>query len=279
MLFHSVYGICRALFDRDGLVGLSLSYAFALTGMQVFLSRWYSSLANYIVSVERIKQYMNIPPEPLAVIPDNRPPASWPQKDNAPVVLKGITCTFEEGKQVGVVGRIGSGKITLISALFRLIEPHGWRILVDGLDICSIGLRDLRLKLSIIPQEPTLFRGTVRANLDPLGLYSDDKIWKSTISELPNLLESSVSDEGENWSMGQRQLFCLGRVLLKRNKILVLDEATASIDSNTDAILQRIIREEFSDCTVITVVHRVPIVIDSDMVLVLSYGKLEYDEP
>ncbi|XP_047960012.1 LOW QUALITY PROTEIN: ABC transporter C family member 8-like [Salvia hispanica] len=284
-----------------GLVGLSLSYAFALTGAQVFLSRWYSSLANYIVSVERIKQYMNIPPEPPAVIPDNRPPASWPQKGrielvelkiryrpNAPVVLKGITCTFEEGKRVGVVGRTGSGKTTLISALFRLVEPHGGRILVDGLDICSIGLRDLRLKLSIIPQEPTLFRGSVRTNLDPLGLYSDDEIWKalekcqlkSTISELPNLLESSVSDEGENWSMGQRQLFCLGRVLLKRNKILVLDEATASIDSNTDAILQRIIREEFSDCTVITVAHRVPTVIDSDMVLVLSYGKLvEYDEP
>ncbi|KAG6425864.1 hypothetical protein SASPL_110069 [Salvia splendens] len=141
---------------------------------------------------------------------------------------------------------------------------------------------------SIIPQEPTLFRGSVRTNLDPLGLYSDDEIWKalekcqlkSTISELPNLLEASVSDEGENWSMGQRQLFCLGRVLLKRNKILVLDEATASIDSNTDVILQRIIREEFSKCTVITVAHRVPTVIDSDMVLVLSYGKLvEYDEP
>ncbi|XP_057772130.1 ABC transporter C family member 8-like [Salvia miltiorrhiza] len=284
-----------------GLVGLSLSYAFALTGTQVFLSRWYSSLANYIVSVERIKQYMHIPPEPPAIVADTRPSASWPSKGrielldlkiryrpNAPIVLKGITCIFEEGKRVGVVGRTGSGKTTLISALFRLVEPHSGRILVDGLDICCIGLRDLRLKLSIIPQEPTLFRGSVRTNLDPLGLYSDDEIWKalekcqlkSTISELPNLLESSVSDEGENWSMGQRQLFCLGRVLLKRNKILVLDEATASIDSNTDAILQKIIREEFAECTVITVAHRVPTVIDSDMVLVLSYGKLvEYDEP
>ncbi|KAH6758066.1 multidrug resistance-associated protein 6 [Perilla frutescens var. hirtella] len=284
-----------------GLVGLCLSYAFALTGTQVFLSRWYSSLANYIVSVERIKQYMHIPPEPPAIIADNRPPTSWPLKGrielldlkiryrpNAPIVLKGITCTFKEGTRVGVVGRTGSGKTTLISALFRLVEPHSGRILVDGLDICSIGLRDLRLKLSIIPQEPTLFRGSVRTNLDPLGLHSDDEIWKalekcqlkSTISKLPNLLDSSVSDEGENWSMGQRQLFCLGRVLLRRNKILVLDEATASIDSATDAILQKIIREEFANCTVITVAHRVPTVIDSDMVLVLSYGKLvEYDEP
>ncbi|KAF6164724.1 hypothetical protein GIB67_040976 [Kingdonia uniflora] len=233
-----------------------------------------------------------IAPEPPAIVDDKRPPASWPSQGridlrdlkiryhpNAPLVLKGITCTFKEGIRVGVVGRTGSGKTTLISALFRLVEPLSGRILIDGLDICSIGLRDLRLKLSIIPQDPTLFRGTVRTNLDPLGLYSDQQIWeaiekcqlKSTIQSLPNLLDSYVSDEGDNWSMGQRQLFCLGRVLLKRNKILVLDEATASIDSATDAILQRVIRQEFSYCTVVTVAHRVPTVTDSDMVMVLSY--------
>ncbi|CAK7356835.1 unnamed protein product [Dovyalis caffra] len=284
-----------------GLVGLSLSYALSLTSTQVFMARWYCNLANYIISVERIKQFMNIPPEPPAVVEDKRPPPSWPfngriefqelkirYRPNAPLVLKGINCTFKEGTRVGVVGRTGSGKTTLISALFRLVEPESGQILIDGLDICSMGLKDLRMKLSIIPQEPTLFRGSIRTNLDPLGLYSDQEIWealekcqlKATISSLPNLLNSSVSDEGENWSAGQRQLFCLGRVLLKRNRILVLDEATASIDSATDAILQRIIRQEFSDCTVITVAHRVPTVIDSDMVMVLSYGKLlEYDEP
>ncbi|XP_043721902.1 ABC transporter C family member 8-like [Telopea speciosissima] len=284
-----------------GFVGLSLSYAFTLTNSQVFTSRWYCSLANYIVSVERIKQFMHIPSEPPAIVDDKRPPSSWPSlgridlldlkikyRPNSPLVLKGISCTFKEGTRVGVVGRTGSGKTTLISALFRLVEPVSGTILIDGLDICSIGLKDLRLKLSIIPQEPALFKGSIRTNLDPLGLYSDIEIWeaiemcqlKSTVLSLPNLLDSSVSDEGENWSAGQRQLFCLGRVLLKRNRILVLDEATASIDSATDAVLQRVIRQEFSRCTVVTVAHRVPTVIDSDMVMVLSYGKLvEYDEP
>ncbi|RHN39251.1 putative xenobiotic-transporting ATPase [Medicago truncatula] len=284
-----------------GLVGLSLSYAFTLTGAQIFWTRWFSNLSNYIISVERINQFIHIPAKPPSIVDNNRPPSSWPSKGkidlegleiryrpNSPLVLKGITCTSKEGSRAGVVGRTGSGKSTLISALFRLVEPSRGDILIDGINICSIGLRDLRTKLSIIPQEPTLFKGSIKTNLDPLGLHSDDEIWKTvekcqlkeTISKLSSLLDSSVSDEGGNWSLRQRQLFCLGRVLLKRNKILVLDEATASIDSSTDAILQRVIRQEFAECTVITVAHRVPTVIDSDMVMVLSYGKLvEYDEP
>eukprot|EP01018_Ginkgo_biloba_P002830 Gb_14727 [translate_table: standard] len=284
-----------------GFAGLALSYALSLTSCQVFLVQWQCNLANYVVSVERIKQYMNLPTEPPPIIETNRPPLSWPHKGkiqledlkiryrlNAPLVLKGITCTFEAGKRVGVVGRTGSGKTTLISALFRLVEPVGGRILIDDLNICSIGLHDLRSKLGIIPQEPTLFRGTVRSILDPQGLYSDCEIWEviqkcqlgTTICDLPNQLDSSVSDEGENWSAGQRQLFCLGCVLLRRSQILVLDEANVSIDSTTDALLQKVIRQEFSNCTMITVAHRVPTVIDSDMVLALSYGNLaEFDKP
>ncbi|KAL2337975.1 hypothetical protein Fmac_012421 [Flemingia macrophylla] len=276
-----------------GLVGLSLSYALSLTRTLLYFTKWSGSLSNFIISVERIKQFMQIPQEPPKILEDKRPPSSWPSKGriefhalkvkyrpNAPLVLNGITCTFKEGTRVGVVGRTGSGKTTLLSVLFRLVEPTSGEILIDGLNICSIGLKDLRMKLSIIPQEPILFSGTVRTNLDPLDQFSDNEIWKvlemcqlkEAISGLPYQMDSPVSNEGENWSMGQRQLFCLGRVLLKSNNILVLDEATASIDSATDAILQRVIRQEFSECTVINVAHRVPTVIGSDMVMVLSYG-------
>ncbi|XP_016204348.1 ABC transporter C family member 10 [Arachis ipaensis] len=284
-----------------GFIGMALSYGLSLNNSLVFSIQFQCTLANYIVSVERINQYMYIPSEAPEVIEGNRPPVNWPvagkveisnlqirYRANGPLVLHGITCTFEGGHKIGIVGRTGSGKSTLISALFRLVEPAGGRIVMDGIDISSIGLHDLRSHLGVIPQDPTLFNGTVRYNLDPLSQHSDEEIWevlgkcqlREAVQEKEKGLDSSVVEDGSNWSMGQRQLFCLGRALLRRSRILVLDEATASIDNATDLILQKTIRTEFADCTVITVAHRIPTVMDCTKVLSISDGKLvEYDEP
>ncbi|KAL3653593.1 Multidrug resistance-associated protein 7 [Castilleja foliolosa] len=301
----SFAGLCMVLLPRgtfsSGFIGMALSYGLSLNMSLVFSINNQCMLANYIISVERLDQYMHIPSEAPEVIKENRPPASWPiegkveirdlqikYRQDAPLVLHGITCTFEGGHRIGIVGRTGSGKTTLIGALFRLVEPTGGKIIVDGIDISTIGLHDLRSRLGIIPQDPTLFTGTVRYNLDPLCQHTDKEIWevlgkcqlKEAVEEKEEGLDSPVVEDGSNWSMGQRQLFCLGRALLRRSKILVLDEATASIDNTTDMILQKTIRTEFADCTVITVAHRIPTVMDSTMVLSISDGRLvEYDEP
>lgn len=254
-----------------------------------------------MVSVERIKQFTDIPSEATWEIKENRPPPTWPYKGNirlddvkvryrpnTPLVLKGLTIDIKGGEKVGVVGRTGSGKSTLIQVLFRLVEPSGGKIIIDGIDICTLGLHDLRSRFGIIPQEPVLFEGTVRSNIDPTEKYSDEEIWKSlercqlkeVVSSKPGKLDSLVADSGENWSVGQRQLLCLGRVMLKRCRILFLDEATASVDSQTDAMIQKIIREDFSSCTIISIAHRIPTVMDCDRVLVIDAGKAkEYDSP
>lgn len=286
---------------NSGFIGMALSYGLSLNMSLVFSIQNQCTLANYIISVERLSQYMYVSSEAPEVIEGNRPAPSWPSvgrveierlqiryRPRSPLVLQGISCTFEGAQKIGIVGRTGSGKTTLVGALFRLVEPDGGRIVIDGLDISTIGLHDLRYRIGIIPQDPTLFSGSVRYNLDPLGQYTDQKLWevldkcqlRETVLEKEKGLDSLVVEDGSNWSMGQRQLFCLGRALLKRSRILVLDEATASIDNATDAILQKTIRSEFAECTVITVAHRIPTVMDCTMVLTISDGKLvEYDEP
>ncbi|CAL5344083.1 unnamed protein product [Camellia sinensis] len=193
---------------------------------------------------------------------------------------------FEGGHKIGIVGRTGSGKSTLIGALFRLVEPAGGKIVIDEIDISTLGLHDLRSRFGIIPQDPTLFNGTVRYNLDPLGQHTDQEIWevlgKCQLGEVVQEKEAGLDSmgDGSNWSMGQRQLFCLGRALLRRSMILVLDEATASINNATDLILQRTIRIKFANCTVITVTHRIPTIMDSTTVIAISDEKpVEYDEP
>ncbi|ESW35099.1 hypothetical protein PHAVU_001G206700 [Phaseolus vulgaris] len=282
-------------------IGLSLSYGLSLNAVLFWAVYISCFIENKMVSVERIKQFTNIPSEPAWNIKDHLPPSNWPgqgnvdikdlqvrYRPNSPLVLKGITLSISGGEKVGVVGRTGSGKSTLIQVFFRLVEPLVGKIIVDGIDISILGLHDLRSRFGIIPQEPVLFEGTVRNNIDPIGQYTDEEIWKSlercqlkdVVAAKPEKLDSLVVENGENWSVGQRQLVCLGRVILKRSRLLFMDEATASVDSQTDGVIQKIIREEFAACTIISIAHRIPTVMDCDRVLVVDAGRAkEYDKP
>ncbi|KAL1805463.1 hypothetical protein ACET3Z_028531 [Daucus carota] len=286
---------------NPAIAGLAVTYGLTLNNTLIGLIWCLCHFQTKMISVERILQYMYVPSEAALTIQENRPDSSWPSRGeidihnlqvqyapHLPLILHGVTCTFPAGKKTGIVGRTGSGKSTLIQALFRMVEPKSGHIVIDDIDISSIGLQDLRSRLSIIPQDPVMFQGTVRSNLDPLEHYTDAQIWDALdkcqlgdqVKKMERKLDSIVHENGENWSMGQRQLVCLGRVLLKKSKVLILDEATASVDTSTDNLIQQTLKHHLSDCTIVTITHRVTSVLDSDMVLLLSHGAVkEYDSP
>uniref|UniRef100_A0A8C6EL77 ATP-binding cassette sub-family C member 5 n=1 Tax=Microcebus murinus TaxID=30608 RepID=A0A8C6EL77_MICMU len=282
--------------------GLAISYAVQLTGLFQFTVRLASETEARFTSVERIDHYIKtLSLEAPARIKNKAPSPDWPQegevtfenaemryRENLPLVLKKVSFTIKPKEKIGIVGRTGSGKSSLGMALFRLVELSGGCIKIDGVRISDIGLADLRSKLSIIPQEPVLFSGTVRSNLDPFNQYTEDQIWdalerthmKECIAQLPLKLESEVMENGDNFSVGERQLLCIARALLRHCKILILDEATAAMDTETDLLIQETIREAFADCTMLTIAHRLHTVLGSDRIMVLAQGQVvEFDTP
>ncbi|XP_046595715.1 ATP-binding cassette sub-family C member 4 isoform X3 [Neodiprion lecontei] len=280
-----------------GFAGLAISQSMILIGIVQEGLRYITIVISQMTSVERLLQYTNLPKEgPFAF--DNSPPSDWPSmgsldfKDvsmtysiDKPPALKGLNLNIRPGWKVGVVGRTGAGKSSLISALFRLVgDGLDGEIFLDGISTKTIGLNDLRSRISIIPQEPILFSASLRYNLDPFEQYSDAELWNSIreveLGGVISSLDFSVAGGGANFSVGQRQLICLARAILRNNRLLVLDEATANVDPNTDALIQRTIRRRFVDCTVLTVAHRLNTIMDSDRVLVMDGGRIvEFDHP
>ncbi|KAI9095088.1 P-loop containing nucleoside triphosphate hydrolase protein [Phlyctochytrium arcticum] len=302
-------GLADSLGLRPGVVGLLLTYVLQLTGLLQWAARQSAEVENYMVSVERVLEYTNLAPEesPEDLKKAQPVPPSWPTQGkvemnhmsltypgSATPVLKDMTLSVPPGAKVGIVGRTGAGKSSFLQALFRLVNPTpSGSITVDGIQTDTVLLSELRSRISIIPQEPFCFKGTLRFNIDPFGKYSDAEIWRvleavelkrRVVEGSGDQLESEVSENGSNWSVGERQLICLARAILRNTRLIVMDEATSAVDMHTDALIQRAIRDKegglFKDATVLTIAHRLNTVIDYDFILVLDDGHVvEYGTP
>ncbi|XP_047562923.1 ATP-binding cassette sub-family C member 3 isoform X2 [Lutra lutra] len=301
VFFAALFAVIGRNSLSPGLVGLSVSYALQITLTLNWMIRMMSDLEANIVAVERVKEYSKTETEAPWLVEGSRPPAGWPSKGEVEfrnysvryrpgleLVLKNLSVRVRGGEKVGIVGRTGAGKSSMTLCLFRILEAAEGEIRIDGLNVADIGLHDLRSQLTIIPQDPILFSASLRTNLDPFGHYSEEDIWRALelshlhtfVSSQPAGLEFQCSEGGENLSVGQRQLVCLARALLRKSRILVLDEATAAIDLETDDFIQAIIRTQFESCTVLTIAHRLNTIMDYTRVLVLDKGTIaEFDSP
>ncbi|XP_017294825.1 multidrug resistance-associated protein 1 isoform X1 [Kryptolebias marmoratus] len=299
--FAALFAVIARESLSPGIMGLSISYALQLTASLTWLVRMSSDVETNIVAVEKVKEYCDTDKEAEWKHDSSSVPPGWPTEGHIAIkgfglryrhdldlAIRNVTISINGGEKVGIVGRTGAGKSSLTLGLFRIIEAAEGHIHIDGVDIAKLGLHELRSRITIIPQDPVLFSGTLRMNLDPFDSYSDEDIWKALefshlknfVSGLPDKLSHECSEGGENLSVGQRQLLCLARALLRKTKVLVLDEATAAVDMETDNLIQSTIRSQFEGCTVLTIAHRLNTIMDYTRVLVLEKGEMaEFDSP
>lgn len=278
------------------LLGFALTMLLQTASVFQWTVRQSAELVNQMVCVERVSAFSHVASEPSLFTGEDEKHSSWPNtgnievqnifvryRANLPHALSDVSFRIKNGQRVGIVGRTGCGKSTLIQTLFRILEAENGVVKVDGVDISSLGLHKVRTQMSVIPQYPVLFSGcSILENLDPFGKHDkltikkaleDVQMWE-TIEELPDDLNSIVAEGGSNFSVGQRQLLCLARAILRKNKILVLDEPTANVDAKTDFLLQKAVAETFSGSTIIAVAHRLDMIINYDMIIVLGNGEI-----
>ncbi|NXO53888.1 MRP1 protein, partial [Aramus guarauna] len=301
VLFAALFAAMGRAHLSPGTAGFSISHALQITGVLNWMVRSWTEIENNIVSVERVREYVRTPKEAPWTLNGKLQDQVWltegriefrnyslRYRPNLELALKHVTLTISGQEKIGITGRTGAGKSTLAVGLLRLVEAAEGAILIDGLDIAQLGLHDLRTNITVVPQDPVLFSGSLRMNLDPLNHYCDAAIWtalelthlKNFVADLPDQLEHQCSDQGENLSAGQKQLVCLARALLRKAKILILDEATAAVDLETDLQIQATLRTQFKDSTVLTIAHRLNTIMDCDRILVLENGQIaEFDTP